>query len=44
MYYNAMVWYLIYSNVIMASTYPSRLEGIYKVQKEIVFLGLLLQQ
>ena len=37
MIYNALVYpYLTYCNVVWANTYPSRLEGIHKVQKKIV--------
>ena len=35
--YNAMVYpYLSYCNVVWASTYPSRLDALYKVQKKIL--------
>ena len=35
--YNAMVYpYLSYCNVVQASTYPSRLDSLYKVQKKIL--------
>ena len=35
--YNAMVYpYLSYCNVVWASTYPSRLDSLYKVQKKIL--------
>ena len=35
--YNALVYpYLTYYNALWASTYPSRLEGLHKVQKKIV--------
>ena len=34
--YNAMVYpYLSYCNVVWASTYRSRLDALYKVQKKI---------
>ena len=34
---NAMVYsYLSYCNVVWASTYPSRLDALYKVQKKII--------
>ena len=35
--YDAMVYpYLSYCNVVWASTYPSRLDSLYKVQKKIL--------
>ena len=35
--YNALIYpYLTYCNVVWASTYSSRLESIYKIQKKIV--------
>ena len=35
--FNALVYpYLTFGNIIWASTYPTSLEGIYKIQKKIV--------